>query len=128
MRDRIALDPDWYTMSISSALVTFCSVRQGDAGITAAIAVELQLRAAAADAHFWERCSQTSRAGRTKSPDWFPVTAELCSTIRERLRGVLVDARLGVTGKGYGAHGLSGRRPIANSFSPSRSRRGSTHP
>ena len=29
-----------------------------------------------------------------------------------------MDARLGVTGKGYGAHGLSGRRPIANSFLP----------
>ena len=39
-------------------------------------------------------------AGRTKSLDWFPVTAELSSTTRERLRGVLVDARLGVTGKG----------------------------
>lgn len=42
---------------------------------------------------------------------WGPVTAELCSTTRERLRGVLVDARLGVTGMGCGAHGLSGRRP-----------------
>lgn len=76
----------------------------------------------------WDPCSQIVWAGCTKSLDWFPVTAELCSTILERLRGVLVDARLGVTGKGYGAHGLSGRRPIANSFSPSRSRRGSTHP
>jgi hypothetical protein len=38
-------------------------------------------------------------AGRTKSLDWFPVTVELCSTIRERLRGVLVNARLGVTGR-----------------------------
>ena len=65
---------------------------------------------------------------RTKMLDWFPVTAELGSAIRERLRGVLVDARLGVTGKGYGAHGLSGRRPNASSFSPSRSRRGSTDP
>src|SRR5688572_6563877 len=53
--------------------------------------------------------------------NWFPVTAELCSATRERLRGVLVDARLGVTGRGCGAHGLSGRRPIANSFSQSRS-------
>ena len=31
--------------------------------------------------------------------DWFPVTVELSSTIRERLRGVLVNARLGVTGR-----------------------------
>ena len=67
-------------------------------------------------------------ACRTKMLDWFPVTAELSSATRERLRGVLVDARLGVTGKGYGAHGLSGRRPNASSFSPSRSRRGSTDP
>jgi hypothetical protein len=39
-------------------------------------------------------------AGSTKSRIGFPVTAELSSTTRERLRGVLVDARLGVTGRG----------------------------
>jgi hypothetical protein len=46
-----------------------------------------------------EPCSQTLSAGLTKSLDWFPVTAELSSTIHERLRGVLVNARLGVTGR-----------------------------
>ncbi|HET6621892.1 MAG TPA: hypothetical protein VFG64_18285 [Dongiaceae bacterium] len=39
-----------------------------------------------------------------------PVTVELVSTIRERLRGKPVNARKGVTGRGQDARGL-GRRP-----------------
>ncbi len=45
------------------------------------------------------RALRLHASGRTRSLDWFPVTAELSSTTRERLRGVLVDARLGVTGR-----------------------------
>jgi len=62
----------------------------------------------------------------TKVRIGFPVTAELSSTTRERLRGVLVDARLGVTGKGYGAHGLSGHRPQREFNLPAMIERGST--
>jgi len=47
-----------------------------------------------------------------RSLDWVPVTAELSSTTRERLRGVLVDARLGVTGRV--------RRPRAERAPPQR--------
>jgi hypothetical protein len=65
-------------------------------------------------------------SGCTKVRIGFPVTAELSSTTRERLRGVLVDARLGVTGKGYGAHGLSGRRPQRELNLPAMIERGST--
>jgi len=47
-----------------------------------------------------EPAPQEPRGLSRQSFDWFPVTAELSSTTRERLRGVLVDARLGVTGRG----------------------------
>ena len=70
----------------------------------------------------WAVC----RFDSTKVRIGFPVTAELSSTTRERLRGVLVDARLGVTGKGYGAHGLSGHRPQREFNLPAMIERGST--
>ncbi|HEX6120197.1 MAG TPA: hypothetical protein VFZ03_12190, partial [Dongiaceae bacterium] len=41
---------------------------------------------------------------------FLPVTVELISTIRERLRGKPVNACKGVTGRGQDARGL-GRRP-----------------
>lgn len=58
------------------------------------------------------RRPRTYAASRCKMPDWFPVTAELGSATRERLRGVLVDARLGVTGRV--------RRPRAERAPPQR--------
>src|SRR5688572_17557320 len=47
----------------------------------------------------WSPRPQNVRGLSHQTADWFPVTAELSSTTRERLRGILVDARLGVTGR-----------------------------
>jgi len=59
-----------------------------------------------------------------------PITVELASTIHERLRGVLVDARQGVTGRGRRVRGLSRRPSIActdvNVLLPVMVERGST--
>lgn len=51
-----------------------------------------------------------------------PVTVELVSTIRERLRGKPVNARKGVTGRGQDARGL-GRRPSIRFFPDAHSAR-----
>jgi hypothetical protein len=68
--------------------------------------------------------------GAAIAEEVLPITVELTSTIHERLRGVLVDARQGVTGRGRRVRGLSRRPsipcPVVKILLPVMVERGST--